>query len=472
MYQKIVSYNLEPEELDNDFADFYQNRKRDSFFAGVFRDKDKIIAIRDHLGIIPLYYRRIGREWKFSFYQSDLLISQDKVDQGAIRLAISLGTMRFKPLIQDIKIVPAGSVMQFYSNKVELKYQYTITPVDLNNKSFNIIELFDNLLTDVVHRQASKIKSIGIFLSGGTDSALLAYYLNKTNKNINCFTAAGWELNTPEIINAQRQSSYLKIAKHEVIQISGNEMDPNDLIKLYKDPHLTSPSLAQVQLWQANQMSQLDAIAFAQGSDTLACSVHSQNNIWFMMMFPLWMRKYIFGDKYSSNLTHNFLTYMHTGMLNRGEFQSNLSDWKYHKLTNIQQLILLGMLYGHTPSDSELFVLPTLNNNQMIINPFYNMDLIEKSLSLPIWTRLSLDLTKDTKLYIDKKIIKKLAEKNLTRTKNVSKKGYTINVNNDVLDKIGNKKWYPHKWHYEYKVRLCLMNQWLIRKGYQPYIWK
>lgn len=59
--KKVISYNFDGNVLEKtNWRDFYMNR-RDANFAAVFETgQDEYIAIRDHLGTCPIYYRNEG----------------------------------------------------------------------------------------------------------------------------------------------------------------------------------------------------------------------------------------------------------------------------------------------------------------------------------------------------------------------------------------------------------------------------
>jgi hypothetical protein len=74
--QKIITYNLDTKiSRDSDFHTFFSKTRRDANFAGVFLlDDGSYLAIRDHLGTVPLYYRTGAEQTiRWSFCYNDLV---------------------------------------------------------------------------------------------------------------------------------------------------------------------------------------------------------------------------------------------------------------------------------------------------------------------------------------------------------------------------------------------------------------
>jgi len=126
----ILNYNFKIEDLDNnDFKNLYENKRRDSTFAFVYKDKksNNIFAMRDHLGIVPLFYYKEGQNYKFQTNLENL--NHENIDTLGLKNYISFQTTKIKPLMTNVKIVPPGSVLKINENgQEEIIYQYCIEP--------------------------------------------------------------------------------------------------------------------------------------------------------------------------------------------------------------------------------------------------------------------------------------------------------------------------------------------------------
>ena len=148
-------------------------------FAVIFYNVEngEIIALRDHLGIKPLYY---------SFNKNGLFLSSEikglkcflnkkfKLCEKSLFEYINLGFM-YEPLtgIKEVKKIPPGSFLIFRGNEINLKYYFRISS---SYKNFKIQT--STFKENIVNTQFSDA-NLGIFYSGGVDSSIIAQILRK-----------------------------------------------------------------------------------------------------------------------------------------------------------------------------------------------------------------------------------------------------------------------------------------------------
>ena len=170
--------------------------KIDGMFSIILHDKllNKISLIRDRYGEKPLYYGLIG---KFLVFASELKIFKKfpNFDNSVSTRAISdYVKYNFIPspltVYQNIFKVDQGSFIEFdLSKKINIDPNLQVkwyTPLSLIDNNFKkelsllnedqLIYKCGQLINDSVNSRLISDVPIGVFLSGGVDSSLIAYY--------------------------------------------------------------------------------------------------------------------------------------------------------------------------------------------------------------------------------------------------------------------------------------------------------
>ncbi len=162
----------------------------------------------------------------------------------------------------------------------------------------------------------------------------------------------------------------------------------------------------------------------------MTCSVGIQVRMYFRQFIPKLIRKKV-KVKYhnktyeltSNDVLKDYIYLRSKGLVN--EYPLIYKICEASKINNFQLLTIAGMYFGHTPNDSEDMSQPAINRNIIISNPYYDMDLIEYNLGIPIRHRLSFIIKrKYTKIYpiFKKRVIQKLALNYLPRELVLKKK--------------------------------------------------
>ncbi len=163
----------------------------EGMFAFAIMDSGKVFIARDRIGIKPLYYgQRNG-----SFY-----------------FASELKALRE---CNEINIFPPGST--YFTNDGFKKY-YNFPKLNSGDKIQDEEELLSKIYSELEKAVRKRMVSdvpVGVFLSGGLDSSIIAYIMKKHSKNLHSF-AAGFE-NSPDILSARRAAEFLGTEHHEYI---------------------------------------------------------------------------------------------------------------------------------------------------------------------------------------------------------------------------------------------------------------
>lgn len=171
-----------------------------------------ITLSRDHAGIKPLFYSEIDRGLVFASEVKgmlDIIPDARNLDRLASSMLSRTGTNPLRnTLFTNIKKVLPGEtiVYDIESGRIDYAKRIYIKPNADQDYSKNELK---QMFTDTVRRSAIGIRKIGVFLSGGLDSSIIAYELNKIHDKVHTFTNRF----TPEVKKADEDyNSDSKIA--------------------------------------------------------------------------------------------------------------------------------------------------------------------------------------------------------------------------------------------------------------------
>ena len=93
--KKILAYNFPDNFTDiKDYEALYKTKRNSSFACVFVKDDGTFVALRDHLGVVPLYYRQTSAGTLWSMNYQDLIRPSDKLVPEEInnylRLPLSL----------------------------------------------------------------------------------------------------------------------------------------------------------------------------------------------------------------------------------------------------------------------------------------------------------------------------------------------------------------------------------------------
>ena len=160
-------------------------------FAYYDINKKEIILSRDHAGIKPVYYAETKEGLIFG---SEIKGMLDKVPGSRTmdKLAVSCMSMSGinvtrNTFFSGIKKLLAGETIIYDITNKRIKQTKRIFVKPNSNKTFNPNQ-FRGMVHQAVKRCSIGQRKIGVFLSGGLDSSIIAYELNKIMGQINTFT--------------------------------------------------------------------------------------------------------------------------------------------------------------------------------------------------------------------------------------------------------------------------------------------
>jgi asparagine synthase (glutamine-hydrolysing) len=216
--------------LERDIDKLIKNCNGMFSFAIIDRTKKKIYLIRDRLGVKPLYYFQDGNKIIFSSEIKSIkhLIKDVNVSKKAILAYLSLGFIPpWLSIFREVKSINPGeyAVWDFVKKTLKINKYWSPRPTKLNN-DYNLTEwkeLIKNELLDATKIRLNSDVPIGLFLSGGIDSGLVAAAVSKLGfKDLNVHTVRFKDSDKDESNLAKKTAKHLglKLKIHDIDQIT------------------------------------------------------------------------------------------------------------------------------------------------------------------------------------------------------------------------------------------------------------
>ena len=256
-------------------------------FIGMFAiaiydtDTSDLVLIRDRVGVKPLYYYFDGKSFVFASelkpimeYKDNLTISKDALHEffqfGYISSNLSIFENCYK--------VPAGNYLTFNINNLNLKIKeyWSLLPFfekpKFNKSEKELVDELEKLLIDSFKYRMVSDVPVGVFLSGGVDSSIVAAILQKHHGNIHTFTIGFEEAKYNEATFAKEVAEYLGTRHSE--KILGTE-EAKEILKkfvdIYDEPFGDSSGIPTTLVSQMAKDAGVKVVLSADGGDEIFC---------------------------------------------------------------------------------------------------------------------------------------------------------------------------------------------------------
>lgn len=188
--------------------------------------RGKILMGRDEFGIKPLFHTTEGSSLVFGSEIKTLLTHpevkglidwESALSNPALSARPKLGVAQPTAWFKGIELVPAGTIRTF-----DLTHEgWTDRPIEKPNFGFDgltnrgdFVDLFDQTLTESVTACSTADVGLGIFLSGGVDSVLVAALAAKSDMPTFSILTEG-TIASGDALNAWESAKYLGLAHHQ-----------------------------------------------------------------------------------------------------------------------------------------------------------------------------------------------------------------------------------------------------------------
>lgn len=248
-----------------------------------------LVLIRDRVGVKPLYYYFDGEDFIFAselkpimYYKKDLTISKDALYEffqfGYISSNLSIFENCYK--------VPAGNHLIFNTKDLtlDIKDYWSILPFFelpkfTKNEEELVDELEDLLINAFKYRMVSDVP-VGVFLSGGIDSSVVAAILQKHYGNIHTFTIGFNELKYNEATFAKEVAQHIGTTHTEKILSSDQAKEIlKNFVDIYDEPFGDSSGIPTTLVSQIAKDAGVKVVLSADGGDEIFCGYE---RYWYM----------------------------------------------------------------------------------------------------------------------------------------------------------------------------------------------
>ncbi|BCD62078.1 asparagine synthase (glutamine-hydrolysing) [Nitratiruptor sp. YY08-26] len=192
----------------------------------------KLYLVRDRYGVKPLYYNNNDNNNKFVFSSEIKPLRKlipSKIDLENLATLLKL---RYNPapttLYNNIRKLRPGHIIEYDIQTCNFKIYPFISPV-YENKNITFkkaLQNYEELFEQAVKRQLLADVEIGVLLSGGIDSALIAYYAQKySDKPIKTFTIGFNENDDSDEILDARKTAQILGTEHNEVRINDEQFE-------------------------------------------------------------------------------------------------------------------------------------------------------------------------------------------------------------------------------------------------------
>lgn len=238
-------------------------------------DKKNLLLIRDRAGIKPLYYSETKDGLIFASEIKALLKAgfNRAPDYEAINQYLAYGYIP-SPLtgFKAIRKLNAGHMIICSEKGYIEKEFWDLNPINskIDVNEDELVEILINELQDVLIRQTRSDVPIGIFLSGGIDSSLIASVATeRCNLKLNAFTVGFKEKSYNELDNARQVTKRLGLSLNELILSETEIFSEIEKIISFLDEPLFDYSAIPVYFVSKLARSSVKTVVGGEGGDEL-----------------------------------------------------------------------------------------------------------------------------------------------------------------------------------------------------------
>ena len=246
-------------------------------FAVWDRKKEKLYICRDRVGVKPVYIYHDQENFAFASEikaLKKLPWLKFELDRESISSYVRLNYIPCPhSIFKNVKKLSPGSIMEINLKKsIKIKKYWEISKILLNSKKHSNQNYTFSTIENAVKSQMVSDVPIGVFLSGGIDSSLIAALAQKNSKKpINSFTIGFNDNQFNEAEFAKQISKILGTDHNEVFFNYDNLADLIGLIPhVYDEPFADSSQLPTLLLSQITKKKVTVALSGDGGDDLFA----------------------------------------------------------------------------------------------------------------------------------------------------------------------------------------------------------
>jgi asparagine synthase (glutamine-hydrolysing) len=197
----------------------FAERLRGMFAVAIWdAPRRRLVLARDRFGIKPLYYRAVGGELAFA---SELrALPRGEIDLDALEAFLAFNSIPAPlTIFREVRKLPAGHVLVWEDGTVRLERFARPAPLpERDDEEAELVEELRSRLRDSVRAHLVSDVPVGVLLSGGVDSALLAALAaEETAEPLRTFSIGFEERSFDELADARRVAERYGTRHHELV---------------------------------------------------------------------------------------------------------------------------------------------------------------------------------------------------------------------------------------------------------------
>ena len=205
----------------------------------------RLVLARDRYGIKPLYYRHVGGTLEFA--SEVRALPRGEIDLDALEAFLAFNSIPAPySIFRDVRKLPAGHVLLWQEDgEVELTRYARPGPLEVrHDDEAELVEELRARLRDSVRAHLLSDVPVGVLLSGGVDSAVLAALAaQETTEPVHTFTIGFAERSFDERADARRVAERYGTEHHELLVKPDPRLLFETLADVFDEPFADSSAL-------------------------------------------------------------------------------------------------------------------------------------------------------------------------------------------------------------------------------------
>ncbi len=244
-------------------------------FAIWDREKGTLFVARDRLGIKPLYYQLTPESFLFGSEIKVILAdrgSRPDFHFGALPEYLAFGYLSGQETFYNgiLKLMP-GHWLEVRENGETVTEQYWDLDVSSTEPAHNesyYLKAYRDLLEQAVSSHLMSDVPLGVFLSGGVDSSVVAALMTKIrNSPVETFSVGYAEAAYSELPYARTVAHHLNSVHHEVLVSEGEFFDALPNLIWHEDEPVAWPSSVSLYFVARLARERVKVVLTGEGSD-------------------------------------------------------------------------------------------------------------------------------------------------------------------------------------------------------------
>ncbi len=200
-------------------GDGFAERLRGMFAVAIWdAPRRRLVLARDRFGIKPLYYRHVDGELAFA---SELrALPRGEIDLDALESFLAFNSIPAPlTIFREVRKLPAGHLLVWENGAVRLERFARPAPLpERDDQEAELVEELRSRLRDSVRAHLVSDVPVGVLLSGGVDSALLAALAaEESSEPLRTFSIGFEERSFDELADARRVAARYGTQHRELV---------------------------------------------------------------------------------------------------------------------------------------------------------------------------------------------------------------------------------------------------------------